>query len=76
LVDFEFKREVAILIGFLKRKRKRSLNVECWIESMDLPISIGILSIYIIGVRRHKESDLNDISIRPTNPDLNADIIT
>jgi hypothetical protein len=29
LVDFEFKREVAILIGFLKRKRKRSLNVEC-----------------------------------------------
>jgi hypothetical protein len=43
---------------------------------MDLPISIGIFSIYIIGVRRHKESDLNDISIKPTNPDLNADIIT
>jgi hypothetical protein len=28
LVDFVFKGEAAILFDFLKRKRKRSLNVE------------------------------------------------
>jgi len=29
-----------------------------------------------MGVRGHKESHLNYISMRPTNPDLDSDIIT
>lgn len=55
-LDFVLKGEEAA-ISFFLRKKKTSLemNVE-----LSLLFCNGIFSIYIIGVRRHKESHINE----------------